>query len=77
MEKPYLFIITILFKVFPGKIFVVQLLEIETEQARSVDTQPPPGLRSIAVYEQTGFRLPEDKGLLCAKWGTDLDGAMA
>lgn len=77
MEKPYLFIITVLFKVFPGKIFVVRLLEIETEQARSVDTQPPPGLCSTAVYERTGFRLPEDKGLLCAKWGADLDRATA
>lgn len=33
-------------------------------------------LCGVAVYEQMGFCLPEDKGLLCAKWGADLDRAI-
>lgn len=31
-----------------------------------------PGCVVVAIYEQAGFCLPKDKGLLCAKWGADL-----
>lgn len=57
--------------------FAVWGFEIRTEQIRSLVTQPPPTLCGVAIYEQMGLCLPEDKGLLCAKWGTDLNRAVA